>query len=133
MEDRRLSAIIKTIHYEPFAGGQQIGWVDVTLSRVPVGLVLRRFPVFSGREGPGVSIGLPMVAGAYAGSRFSSFAFEQPEQLALFLAVLTERALAEGLSQTFSDQCASYVRRWHDLTFGYGLDFQKARFLPIVG
>jgi len=37
-----------------------------------------------------------------------------------------------GLSQTFSDQCASGVRRRDGLTFGYGSGFQTPVFLSIV-
>jgi hypothetical protein len=37
-----------------------------------------------------------------------------------------------GLSQSFSDQCASGVRRRDGLTFGYGSGFQTPAFLSIV-
>src|SRR4051812_15389858 len=37
-----------------------------------------------------------------------------------------------GLSQTFSDQCASGVRRRDGLTFGYGSGFQTPVFLSTV-
>jgi hypothetical protein len=38
-----------------------------------------------------------------------------------------------GLSQSFSDQRASCVRRRRDLTFGYGLGFQTAKIPSKVG
>src|SRR4051794_23708474 len=41
-------------------------------------------------------------------------------------------AVLKGLSQTFSDQDASRMRREHDLTSGYGLGFQKTKILPMV-
>ena len=47
--------------------------------------------------------------------------------------VSKRKVLKMGLSQTFPDQYASCVRRRHDLTSGYGLDFQIAKFLPMVG
>src|SRR4051794_4781123 len=37
-----------------------------------------------------------------------------------------------GLSQTFSDQDASRMRRRHGLTSGYRLGFKRAEFLSIV-
>jgi hypothetical protein len=40
--------------------------------------------------------------------------------------------IREGLSQTFSDQCASCARRQYDLTFGCRLRFQTIAFLPLV-
>jgi hypothetical protein len=47
--------------------------------------------------------------------------------------IARRKVLKMGLSQTFPDQYASCVRRRHDLTSGYGLDFQIAKFLPMVG
>ena len=38
-----------------------------------------------------------------------------------------------GLSQSFSDQCASCVRRRRNLTSGYGWGFQTAKILSKVG
>jgi hypothetical protein len=37
------------------------------------------------------------------------------------------------LSQSFSDQCASCVRRRRDLIFGYGVGFQTFKILSEVG
>src|SRR3954451_16170385 len=38
-----------------------------------------------------------------------------------------------GLSQSFSGQCASCMRGQHGPTSGYGMGFQTAEFLSIVG
>src|SRR5215213_5568831 len=40
--------------------------------------------------------------------------------------------VGSGLSQTFSDQYASYVRGWDDLTFGCGQGFLAPVFLSLV-
>src|SRR3954453_21456805 len=37
-----------------------------------------------------------------------------------------------GLSQSFSDRCASCIRGQHGPTFGYGMGFQTAEFLSMI-
>src|SRR4051794_16905004 len=45
-----------------------------------------------------------------------------------------QRAIAGdwGLSQSFSDRCASCMRGQHGPPFGYGMGFQTAEFLSMV-
>ena len=45
----------------------------------------------------------------------------------------TSWQVARGLSQSFSDRCASCMRGQHGPTSGYGMVFQTAEFLSMVG
>src|SRR5215204_355949 len=80
-----MPSTIKAVQFEPFAGGEQIGWCSVELNYAPRGLILNKFSVFCRRYSGGISIGVPLVQGAYALSRFSGIAFETRDDLTAFL------------------------------------------------
>lgn len=72
-----LEPLVEHLTFNPLPGcGELIGYASVELHRLPFRLVLPGWPIFEG-AGSELQIGLPLVLGAFPGSRYT--ALSSPE------------------------------------------------------